>query len=172
MDKQNRIQWPMVNVDTQQNKSKVDVHVPIFFDMVNNNDKADGSQKLDLTVLQGLVTVMKDKARGENGSLTGPVKVTVFGIPVYTSKGSPVDPTLVASTVAAQRNLTNSIAQANSNLAGRTGELVARITENARRTNENLLSSLVDIFERFGVRQTDRAPLASSSGELANVAGG
>lgn len=78
--------WPMVQVDRAKNKSVVDVHVPIFFDMTNERD--ENQSKLDLSVLSGLVTVNRDKARKPNGQQVGPVTVTVFGIPVYSGLGS------------------------------------------------------------------------------------
>lgn len=78
--------WPMVQVDRANNKSVVDVHVPIFFDMTNEH--GDNQSKLDLSVLSGLVTVSRDKARKPNGQQVGPVTVTVFGIPIYSGLGS------------------------------------------------------------------------------------
>lgn len=77
---------PTVQVDRAKNKSSVDVHVPIFFDM--NNSHEEDSSKLNLSVLSGLVTVSRDKARKPNGQQVGPVKVTVFGIPIYTGHAS------------------------------------------------------------------------------------
>lgn len=52
--------------------------------MTNNNSGKSG--KLDLSVLSGLVTVITDKERQDDGTSTGPVTVTVFGIPVYSGK--------------------------------------------------------------------------------------
>lgn len=52
--------------------------------MSNDKDDQLGRSKLDLSVLNGLVTVNRDRERKENGLSAGPLTVTVFGIPVYT----------------------------------------------------------------------------------------
>lgn len=161
--KQDRVIWPVVDIDNQPNKSTLDVHVPIFFDMMNHNDKESGKSRLDLSVLQGLVTVNKDKARDQNGVMSGPVKVTVFGIPVYTSKGNRVS----SRAAAAHRDLSNSIETARSAANAKADDMATGITEKVQRTNEKMLSSVSDIFDRLTSmmrRSNSQSSSAASSG--------
>jgi hypothetical protein len=173
--KQQAVQeWPLVNVDGQANKSVVDVHVPIFFDMVNQADKEQGKSKLNLSVLQGLVTVNKDKARDQNGQMTGPVKVTVLGIPVYTSKGTPPSQTTSAAPLS-RAELENAIETKRASLAASAEEASASLTSKVQEINRRVLGSLSDIFERLSttLRRASSAPspmpTAASSTEQARI---
>lgn len=58
--------------------------------MVNlsTDDINNLGSRVDLSVLGGLVTVNTNKTRLPNGQATGPVIVTVFGIPVYVGQGT------------------------------------------------------------------------------------
>lgn len=56
--------------------------------MTNDNDAKAGTSKLDLSVLQGLVTVSQDKTKLSDGRVSGPLTVTVFGIPVFIGSGA------------------------------------------------------------------------------------
>lgn len=161
----NKDLWPMVHVDRHENKSQVDVHVPVFFDMTNHNDLQAGKAKLDLSVLQGLVTVTKDKSRDPDGQMNGPVKVTVFGIPVYTSHGNvPAKPSSVASSRRGDSNQTASgsggsgsgsggvgglLAPLESRLEARVDSITQRLRDNFERTNEKVMRSLSDIMDRL-----------------------
>ena len=81
---ENRSIQPLVETERNDNKTKVDVHVPIFFDMTHQREPGSGRNKLDLSVMHGLVTVNHEKIRNpSDGRLEGPIRVTVFGIPVY-----------------------------------------------------------------------------------------
>lgn len=51
-------------------------------------DKRTDKSRVDLTVLGGLVTVATNKTQLPDGSSSGPVIVTVFGIPVYVGSGT------------------------------------------------------------------------------------
>ena len=66
-------------------RSNVRVGLPFIFgmDLDRNRDRSAGNQtRLDLGVLGGLVRVSMDRFRGVNGSKSGPVEVSIFGIPV------------------------------------------------------------------------------------------
>lgn len=153
----NKDLWPVVNVDRHQNKSKVDVHVPVFFDMTNQNDPDGGRSKLDLSVLQGLVTISKDKARNQDGRMDGPFKVTVFGIPVYNSKGTASSgassrPSASArnETIARQeKELEASLGSARAALNARADAISERVRDNLQKSNEKVMKSLSDIMDKL-----------------------
>ena len=66
-------------------RSNVRVGLPFIFgmDLNRNRDRSSGNQtRLDLGVLGGLVRVSLDRFRGVNGTKSGPVEVSIFGIPV------------------------------------------------------------------------------------------
>lgn len=66
-------------------RSNVRVGLPFIFgmDLNRNRDRSTGNQtRLDLGVLGGLVRVSMDRFRGANGTKSGPVEVSIFGIPV------------------------------------------------------------------------------------------
>lgn len=154
---QDKAVWPMVDVDRQQNKSTVDVHVPIFFDMTNHKDDESGHSKLDLSVLHGLVTVNKDRKPDATGQMTGPLKVTVFGIPVYQGKAHP-NPTQVE----------DQLAQSRSSLSAQ--NVSGQVAASSRQTNEKLVGGLSDLFGRMTsiVRQATQAigsPSAAGSAQ-------
>uniref|UniRef100_A0A6G1SEB4 Hemicentin-2 n=1 Tax=Aceria tosichella TaxID=561515 RepID=A0A6G1SEB4_9ACAR len=176
-------EWPMVTVDGQANKSTVDVHVPVFFDMVNHADREQGKSKLDLSVLQGLVTVNKDKTRDANGDMTGPVKVTVFGIPVYSGKGtssyfaSSSSPTSSSSSGASgaaaaasagnsspQASQENTIETRRGGLASRAEDTASMLTNKVQKVNDKMINSLSDIFERFSTALRRTGSSLASSG--------
>lgn len=150
---QDKAVWPMVEVDQAQNKSTVDVHVPIFFDMTNHKDAESGRAKLDLSVLQGLVTVNKDRARDQSGQLTGPMKVTVFGIPVYQSK--------------LRQQPGESAESSLSQLRSASQDHVQGVSNQVLRTNGELKSGLSDLLGRLSsmVRQASQAIVAQPSGD-------
>lgn len=76
-----------VEGDGRKTDNRVGVHIPMIFDMNNQVGAGKNQSKLDLSVLSGLVTVNKDKQRNPStGEVSGPVTVTVFGIPVYSGK--------------------------------------------------------------------------------------
>ena len=148
----NKDLWPLVNIDKQANKSKVDVHVPVFFDMTNQNDPDSGRQKLDLSVMQGLVTVSKDKTRDQDGRLTGPVKVTVFGIPVYSTKGTAASGSgeqVERVLTRGQNEIETKVASTRSLLAERAGNIQEQARSNFQKGNEKLVSSLSDILDKL-----------------------
>lgn len=53
-----------------------------------NNENQPGRSVVDLSVLGGLVTVFSNKTSPANGRPSGPVSVSVFGIPVYVGQHS------------------------------------------------------------------------------------
>lgn len=53
-----------------------------------NNENQPGKSVVDLSVLGGLVTVFTNKTAQPNGRPSGPVTVSVFGIPVYVGQHS------------------------------------------------------------------------------------
>lgn len=55
---------------------------------LSTDDINNLGSRVDLSVLGGLVTVNTNKTRLPNGQTTGPVIVTVFGIPVYVGQGT------------------------------------------------------------------------------------
>lgn len=66
-------------------RSNVRVGLPFIFgmDLDRNRDRSAGNQtRLDLGVLGGLVRVSMDRFRGVNGTKSGPVEVSIFGIPI------------------------------------------------------------------------------------------
>lgn len=73
---------PIVNLEKQNGKKLLDVHVPIFFDMVHA--KENGRSSLDLSVLKGLVSVSRER---KNLLTPGPLSVSILGIPIYNSPG-------------------------------------------------------------------------------------
>lgn len=162
---------PLVDVDhdKENNQSKVDVHVPIFFDMtnLNNPDKS----KLDLSVLHGLVTVQKDKERDQNGQMNGPMKVTVFGIPVYTSKGNqrsgaPMD-SLEEPIRQTRKQLDDTITRSRSDLNNRAEELTRKVNDQVQSANQKLANSLADFMNRMStiLRGNPLAPPSANTNE-------
>lgn len=88
----------------------------IFFDMIK--DKDTERNRVDLSVLKGLVTVNGDKVKQADGSSSGPLSVSVFGIPVYSgnyrsSPKSQLKSELKSSDNSALENLIASQAAAN-----------------------------------------------------------
>lgn len=151
--------WPVVQVDKETNKSTVDVHVPIFFDMTNSQGK--NTSKLDLSVLSGLVTVNHDKTRRPDGQQVGPVTVTVFGIPVYSGIGS-------SKPTTRRGRLENGTVRADQlpiNQVRRDMPLVVEIYEQVQKLNQRAVSGLSDIFTRLSHTLGQRAqPIENVNG--------
>lgn len=134
---------PTVNLDNQSNKSKLDVNVPLFFNMFKDDNKNTGQSRLDLSVLNGLVTVNRDKERKPNGSIGGPLVVTVLGIPVYqgtTNRGTFGNQTFIRSIKRSSEDGN----QSNVDIS-----IVDQFSENFKKTNEKTLKSIADTFDRL-----------------------
>jgi len=165
-----RTLMPMVDVNKENNQSKVDVHVPIFFDMTNLNNP--NQSRLDLSVLQGLVTVQKDKQRDQDGQMNGPMKVTVFGIPVYTSKGnftnSRID-SLAEPIRQSRKLLEDSIGQKRSELSSKADELSRRVADQLQLANNKMMGTLSNFLTRVTsmLRQPSSRDSSPASGEKA-----
>lgn len=144
--------WPLVNVDDANNQSTVGVKVPIVFNMLNQVDKNTGDHKLNLSVLQGLVTVDKDKTRNEKGEVTGPLRVTVFGIPVYNGRNylgsgaraagepattrSSLDNSIETKQSSAEESLSGQVRAFNEKLASSLSDFLARLSSSVRRASQ------------------------------------
>lgn len=71
---------------------------------LNNNNQPSNSF-VDLSVLGGLVTVYSNKTRDPSGQSSGPVTVSIFGIPVYVGNTISKPPKPVRPEQPSQRSL-------------------------------------------------------------------
>ncbi|KAG9509816.1 hypothetical protein GZH46_01650 [Fragariocoptes setiger] len=70
----------------------VGVNVPLFFNMDLDTRGKIGQSRLNTNALMGLVHVERDRVRGQDGKLHGPIKVRVAGIPMfYNNEPAPSD---------------------------------------------------------------------------------
>lgn len=156
---------------------------------MKKDDDDTGRSQLDLSVLSGLVTVNRDKARGPNGQLTGPLTVTVFGIPVYT--GRAIAPAIgrvgsnnYKNNLATNRSEESLPSQANKlNISAITQSLGAITAENpistsqiystVRKTNEKVLYSLANMLSRMASLASQQAePISNINGRAADKSDG
>lgn len=147
---------PEVTVEgSDKNDNRVGVHVPFIFDMTNSVGAGRNQSKLDLSVLSGLVTVNKDRQRNPiSGEVTGPLTVTVFGIPVYTGRASgPASAELSRN----QRNTAQARNEEIENLVDSRQAVISdglrsasdQIQSTLTSTNEKVLSTLTSLVDRL-----------------------
>lgn len=134
------------------------------------NESGRENQKLDLSVMGGLVSVNQDKKK-QNGTVSGPLTVSVFGIPVYagrTQKSVPVDPlkALERSMKESKELLIHPVG--NSALED-TGSAAREFYTKIRKTNENILRSFSEMLSRTAKSIENSIPfLSDKSGRPVN----
>jgi len=149
----------MVDVAKAENKRKVDVHVPIVFDMTNHDDGE--KSKLDLSVLSGLVTVNREKARQADGQISGPLTVSVFGIPIYSGSALKMPPSLFGE----NRTLSKSSSESSDRNVLPGNELYSAV----RRSNERFLGSLSGMLSQLASLVGQQAvPISNINGKPAD----
>lgn len=125
--------------------------------------------KLDLSVMHGLVTVNQDKTKDSSGQVSGPMTVTVFGIPVYTGKGTRgSNPQVEAKERArkAEDVLQNQFAD----ISNKTTPVMRDLYLNSRKTNEKILGSFSELFSRAAKKIEDTIQtLRSNSGAPVDI---
>lgn len=148
---------PQVTVNgSGKDENRVGVHVPFIFDMTNSVAGNKNQTKLDLSVLSGLVTVNKDRQRDPmTGQVSGPLTVTVFGIPVYTGKasaaaGSPQSRSISQNTAQARDDVIENLVDSrqaviNDGLRSAADQIQNTLTS----TNEKVLTTLTSLVDRL-----------------------
>lgn len=128
------------------------------------SENGRNTSKLDLSVMHGLVTVNQDKEKGANG-VSGPLTVTVFGIPVYTGRASARGGPVV-EVREKPRTLEDIIQHPFADISNKTTPIMRELYINSRRANEKILRSFSDLFSRAAKRIEDSIEtLSSGSGK-------
>ena len=145
---------PLVDLEKDREAKRLDVHVPVFFDMTKSTS-AQGRQ-LDLSVLRGLVTVQNRLERDqESGSMSGPLKVSVLGFPVYWDKIFDRLHGLVTPILAEMPGLQN---QPGSPKA-EPNEWTRRLAQQVQTTNSRLTDLLSKFVSRISGKSGESLPL-------------
>lgn len=148
------------------------------------NDK--NNSKLDLSVLSGMVTVNREKGRQPNGAVTGPLTVSIFGIPIYSGQAAPPKVPQTSSTTVPRGDFgvsTRYDTDYNIDSMLRTGtnrdidELLPEPTnpiyENMKRVNKKLLNHLADSLNKLALYVGHKAePISHMPGNPATKADG
>lgn len=103
------------------------------------------SSKLDLSVMQGLVSVSRDKSRDKNGTVSGPLTVSVFGIPVYSGRARKAV-TQVEASKAKARKEEDVLQHPFADISEKSTPLIRELYINSRKTNERILRSFSDMI--------------------------
>lgn len=107
--------------------------------MNNEKDDESGRSRLDLNVMGGLVTVNRDRERKPDGASSGPLTVTVFGIPVYTGNVLKLRDNYTQDLVQAQsRSLGSTLNNALTDQVATSEQLLSTIRRNSERMTQHL----------------------------------
>lgn len=112
--------------------------------MTSENGK--DQSKLDLSVMHGLVSVNHDKVRDLNGTVSGPLTVSIFGIPVYSGRARKA--TTVAETKAKVRKEEDVLRRPFDDISEKSTPLMQELYINSRKTNERILRSFSELLSK------------------------
>lgn len=137
-----------------------------------NSERDDGKSKLDLSVLHGLVTVSRDKAKQADGTLAGPMTVTVLGIPVYSGSGRRQSSIgdRITDTLQSRRQVTESSLPSSrtEGAVQQESEITSRVVDIAKKTNEKVFRSFNDLLDRLNTAVRNRIDSLTSQGSSSN----
>ncbi|KAG9508679.1 hypothetical protein GZH46_02819 [Fragariocoptes setiger] len=153
-------------IDKPDGGRYVGVHIPAIYNMNLDKSNVTGVSKLDLTVLGGLVHVFRNRTKDQEGRFTGPITVSIFGLPVYDNGQRPALPVspLASATdgTNVERSRTNDTIQSPPTLKG--NDLLGALDDFINRITANLRNQLpVQSLSPITVEQTTVVPQQSVS---------